>query len=262
MKIMEESGMVDIQSHSMSHTWFYTSPKLIDFFSPINIQKQKTWDKQYPWVSWNEKPEKKPFTHNSNAFNSEQLGLPILEHGRSLGIKRFLPEDNIFSKISEFIKNNGEIFTKDWFSILKKKFEELTNGKDIQGRYETNKEMEERYWYELLESKKIIEERLNKEVTVLCWPGGAYNETSIHISESAGYLASTIGSRERNSTDNRGKKYKRIPRRPMTANVGFKGKNFGPSYYKSVLINRNFPKPLISNALLRTEKVLRFILNK
>jgi len=49
--------------------------------------------------------------------------------------------------------------------------------------------MKERYWYELAESKRLLEEKLNKKVEFLCWPGGGYNELSIQLSIKAGYKA-------------------------------------------------------------------------
>ncbi len=85
---MENSGLVDIQSHSMSHTWYYSGTKLIDFFTPKDYQSRMPRIKQYPWISWNENPIAKPLTHNSNSFFSKKIGMPILENGRSLGITK------------------------------------------------------------------------------------------------------------------------------------------------------------------------------
>ena len=65
---MEKSGLVDIQSHSMSHTWYYTNPELIDFYSPI----ENSLVNKYPWISWNENPVQKPFTHNTNSYKSHR----------------------------------------------------------------------------------------------------------------------------------------------------------------------------------------------
>ena len=64
------------------------------------------------------------------------------------------------------------------------------------GRYETENESNERYWYELKTSKDILEKKLNKNISIICWPGGQYNDESLKVSEEAGYLASTISSRE------------------------------------------------------------------
>ena len=118
---MEKSGLIDIQSHSMSHTWFYSGTKLKDFFAPVNIQAKMPHERQYPWISWNEKPDSKPFAHNSNFYFSEKVGLPILENGRSLGVKRFFLDEDIQNFMVQFAKNNFDLFNNnDWFNILKR----------------------------------------------------------------------------------------------------------------------------------------------
>ncbi len=261
MKEMEKSGLVDIQSHSMSHTWYYTGPKLLDFFSPKEVQSKKKWNEQYPWISWNDKPEQKSFTHNSNSYFSNKIGLPILENGRSLGIKRFFMDEEIENKMVEYAKENYDLFNGNWYSELKNKFDEVTKDKVI-GRFETQHEMEERFWYELKNSKELLEQRLNKTIDILCWPGGAYNDVSLRISEEAGYLASTISSKESNKTfDNEDKKYKRIPRKPMAGNVVYKGKLFGTSFLKNILTYK-FNPTFANSLLIKSEKLFRLVLDK
>jgi hypothetical protein len=80
------------------------------------------------------------------------------------------------------------------------------------GKFETDQEMESRYRYELFESKRILEENLDKKVHFLCWPGGGYNELAIKISKEAGYIASTIASREKKQDVDNSQTYKRIQR--------------------------------------------------
>ena len=258
---MEKSGLVDIQSHSMSHTWYFKGPKLLDFFSPKEIQSKKIWNEQYPWISWNENPSEKSFTHNSYAYFSNKIGIPILENGRSLGIKRFFIDGDIEDKMISFTKANPEIFNENWIEILKTKYSEFTKNKSI-GRYETENETIERFWYELKTSKDILERKLNKNIEILCWPGGAYNSESLKISEEAGYIASTISSSEADKIfDNTNKHYKRIPRKPMAGNVSYRGKSFGTSALKNILSYRHNPNP-INSLLIKSEKLIRLIKNR
>ncbi len=261
MREMEQSGHIDIQSHSSSHTWYFTGPKLIDFFSPKEVQNKKKWNEQYPWVSWNERPEQKTFTHNSFAYFSSKVGLPILENGRSLGIRRFLLDEDIEYKMIKYAREDCNFISDNWYLKLKNKFSQITEGKVI-GRYETDSELKERYWYELKSSKNIIEKKLNKDITIICWPGGAYNEESLKISEEAGYLASTISSKEGGKIfNNEGKRYKRIPRKPLAGNVVYKGKLFGTSVFKNILSYRY--KPTSTNSILvKSEKLLHLLLNR
>ncbi|MBC8444393.1 L,D-transpeptidase family protein [Candidatus Woesearchaeota archaeon] len=43
--------------------------------------------------------------------------------------------------------------------------------------------------YELKESKKILEKKLNKKILGLIWPGGSYNQKTINTAKEAGYKA-------------------------------------------------------------------------
>ncbi len=110
---MEKSGLVDIQSHSMSHTWYFCGPKLKDFFAPFSYQSKMPHSRKYPWISWNEKPDFKPFTYSSNFYFSKNLGQPIMENGRSLGITRFFLDEEIQNSMVEYVKNNEDIFFND-----------------------------------------------------------------------------------------------------------------------------------------------------
>ena len=49
----------------------------------------------------------------------KQLGLPILENGRSLGIKRFFIDNELKIKYLNMLKDKPNIFNRNWFIILK-----------------------------------------------------------------------------------------------------------------------------------------------
>ena len=54
---MEEEGLVDIQSHSMTHTWYPKSDKIIDFRHPND---------PYFWMTWNDNIDEKPYLQFDN----------------------------------------------------------------------------------------------------------------------------------------------------------------------------------------------------
>ena len=58
---------------------------------------------------------------------------------------------------------------------------------------ESDREYEERVTGEITLSKKIIEEKLDKEVSVLCWPHGGNSEFLHKKALDAGYLMTTTG---------------------------------------------------------------------
>jgi len=201
LKEMQASGLVDIQSHSMSHTWYPISNKV------INIQQESN-SQDYPWTIWNNSPNTKPHYLEQITSNSMQ-NYPIFENGRSLGIRRyFLSEEQII----EIQNNIADLLTK---RLSRQEVIERVNiivfNKRIFGRLETDQELFERYYYELARSKQILETGLNKSIDFLCWPGGAYNDLSVRISREVGYLASTLTSRGDNNPLHFSD-YRRIPR--------------------------------------------------
>lgn len=186
MKIMESEGVMDIQSHSMTHTWYFTDDIIIDFHHPGN--------KKYPWLFWNAYPERKCHYLNEDQEKLLPYGLPIYRHGRSLGIRRYLEDKGLSEHMVNYVKEQGLEFFKrsDWRDKLFKEVENYKCSKGVKGRYETDEEMIKRYRYELFESKKILEDKLNKEIKFLCWPGGAFNDISLKIAKEVGYISTTL----------------------------------------------------------------------
>ena len=186
MKIMESEGVIDIQSHSMSHTWYFTSDKIIDFHSPGKNRN--------PWICWNNKPERKSYYFTENQEDYVPYGMPVYENGRSLGIRRYFECEHLNDYLVNFIKENGiEFFNeKNWANALLDQVILYRSHNKLTDRYETLEEQKERYKYELRESKNIIEKKLSKRVDFLCWPGGANNDSSVKMSFDEGYIAYTV----------------------------------------------------------------------
>lgn len=203
IKFLDKSEVFDIQSHSMSHNYYFKSENIIDIHDGSD---------KYHWLAWINRPERKPFWQLESQGSFTSKGYPVFEYYRALGLRRYFPDE-------ELIKLSEELFNKDMPKL--QIIEYLNDFKRTHpGRFESDNEMEERFKYELFNSKKILEEKLNKEVTILCWPGGGYNEVSLRIAQEAGYLASTIASADNvGSFRNLGSRYKRIVRYPMSSNV-------------------------------------------
>ena len=186
MKKMEEAGAMDIQSHTMSHTWYPISNKIIDF---------RHHGDSYIWMTWNDNPNKKPYL----PIDDEKLvnyGEPVYQHGWSIGIRRYFPDENLKEYIVNYVKERG---SKDFFGSenrrdelfeVVRKYEEENQ---INERFETEEEYEERVYYELQKSKEIIEDKLNKEVKFLCWPWGDVTDKALKMTSKIGYISSTAG---------------------------------------------------------------------
>lgn len=222
---MNNSGLVDIQSHSMSHNWYFKNERIIDIYLPEN--------KKHFWLAWLAKPDRKPFWITENQWKFIPEGTPIFENGRSLGIRRYFPDRALVDFSVDLFRRRLQPDRAKAISACNKFMAE--NGSS--GRSETDEEMIRRYFYELRESKEVLEKRLNKKVNFLCWPGGAYNDLSDAISKEAGYLGSTVASSERHLSFDNSAAHKRIVRTGIGSSFSVRGRT---------IINNN------PNALVRS----------
>lgn len=189
MRRMINSGLVDIQSHAMTHTWYFSSPKVLDFHRPGN--------KTYPWLAWNARPELKPFYMANNQDNLIRWGTPIYEYAKALICRRFFPSEIVADRITNFVSENGGadyFHTTNWESRLRELHSTILAERPTMGRYESDGEYEKRVFRELAESKRLLEYELDRKVNFICWPGGAYNPTVLRLAREAGYKSWTLAS--------------------------------------------------------------------
>ena len=186
MRQLEKEGVLDIQSHAMSHTWYFESPELVDFQHPND---------PYIWMYWNKYRDKKYSYLNDDAERYKEYGAPIYQHGKSLAVRRYFPDNNIHDELVEFVKDKGRetFFQSDkWKPSLESLHADLLK-KYGEGRYETDEEYHQRIDYELSTSKEILETELNKKIDFFCWPGGGYNDYSLSKAHEL-YKSITLGS--------------------------------------------------------------------
>jgi len=151
LRLLEESGVMVIGSHSMTHTWYPTGPEVVDHHRP---------DLSSPWLAWNARPERKYAYLTEDQTEFVPFGTPIHAHGRSLGIRRYFPDED-------------------------------------GGRLETDEEMMARFRHEIFESRKILQEITGGPVDHFCWPGGAYREESWPLAEEAGHATICVARKDR-----------------------------------------------------------------
>jgi len=198
MKEMENSGLVEIQSHSLTHTWYFSGPKIVDFWHP-----GAATERGGPvWMLWNRFPERKPFYLLEAAGLENQIpyGTPIYEHGKSLETVRYFPDEaDLDGRLIDLVESRGSGFFRhdNWREILMEIVKDYRNENGIQGEYETEQEYNHRVRLELSESKRIIEEGIGHEIKGICWPGGGVNQECIRTAREIGYEYFTIGSKLR-----------------------------------------------------------------
>lgn len=185
MREMESIGVIDIQSHAMTHTWYPFSSEIVDFRHPGD---------DYKWMTWNSYAEKKPFlqTDDKSLVN---LGQPVYKFEKSLMIRRYFPDRKLDAFIINYVSDHGgnEFFNNpEWKSLLFSKVTEYKHFHSIDDSYETMTDWQNRLRNELIESKTIIEKHLNKKVHFLCWPGGSGTKEGIALAKEVGFKMTTV----------------------------------------------------------------------
>lgn len=205
IRFLDQSRVFDVQSHSMSHNFYFASDKLVDVYEGQN---------SYHWMPWMAQNDKKMYWQDHDQSFFVPFGTPVFEKGRALGLRRYFPDEQL-NQLGISLYNQG----------LSKK-EILLQLQDAQdhnpGKFESDEDMEKRYRYELFDSKRILEDQLGKKIEFLCWPGGGYNELSLKLAEEAGYKASTISSKDKGEINNKAS-YKRMKRKGFSSVVCKKG---------------------------------------
>ena len=188
MRLMEQSGFVDIQSHTLTHTKYFVSDKIVGFHHPGA-------DSLYP--IGNLYPERLPNYIEDKEFEKLMpYGYPVFEQKSSIIARKVLINKSfIHSVIQSFNQNNWNQsydFEK-MFNRIKPIYNEAIKNNIIIGSIETEEKYKERVHFELKESKDIIEKELDKKVSFCCWPHGDNNEFAHKTALEIGYKATTLG---------------------------------------------------------------------
>lgn len=197
MRAMERSGLVDIQSHAKTHTWYFSGRRVVDFWRPGL--------RRYPWMAWNARPDRKPFYMREDQAGLVSYGTPVYEHGKSLEVVRHMPAGAIAGDLSAFVRDQGgESFfaREDWKDLLLERHASAERHYANDSRLETGAERHERIRAELAESKQVLEQGLGKQVDFICWPGGGYDPDTLKIAREVGYRSWTLGSADQSAFRN------------------------------------------------------------
>lgn len=187
MRIMEASGVIDIQSHTMTHAKYFVSDQLVGFHHPGA-------DALYPIT--NIYPQEKPFCLSNPSF--EQLlpyGTPFFEERSSVIARRVEINPGFTEACVEALQGYdfGNYRFDEAFAIVRPLYEQYRKAGNLIAAVESEDHYRERLRYEIVTSKGLIERELDKVVEFMCWPHGDNNETAHELAMEAGYLATTVG---------------------------------------------------------------------
>ncbi len=189
MRRMLLSEVMDIQGHCKTHTWYFTSPEIVDFHRPRD---------PYPWLAWNARPERKPLYLEEDQSGFVRLGAPVYAHAEAATARRYFADPRVEHEIGDYVATHGGagLFQEQgWRDNLKQVSAGIIR-KGLNDRYESEDERLTRLREEIALSKQELEGLVDKKIDFLCWPGGAYDETAVEMARESGYLAWTLSSRD------------------------------------------------------------------
>lgn len=187
MRLMEKSGIVDIQSHTLTHTKYFSSDNLIAFHHP---------GADCLYYVGNEYPEKLPYYIEDREF--EKLlpyGYPIFEQKSSIIAHKVNISQYFKLLIMELLKKHDWSSAYNYNELLikvKTVYEEAKKNNLIIESIEAESEYKNRVEFELRESKRIIQNELGKNVEFCCWPHGDYDQIARDLAFKTGYKATTV----------------------------------------------------------------------
>ena len=179
LKQAVDRGVLSVQCHAVTHTWYPTGPKVVDFHHPRST---------YYWLDWNAAPKEKPFYLQDPGNSAVPWGTPVYEYAKSLEATRYFPNPKETRHLVEYVKEKGgERFfdrpDRRWRAELRSVVDRIGGGNESTGRHETAAERRARMTAELVESKREIESRLGVTVDYLIWPGGGFSDESFQIAQ-------------------------------------------------------------------------------
>lgn len=185
LELMQRSGLVDIQSHSLLHARVPVSPRLSDFLHPA-FDTDSYGNVNVPLSSL-DSPE--------NPERALRLGAPVFESApRSACRPRFKESPELVQAMIDYVEQRGgpAFFNRrGWRRELTALFSEWPA--QHRGSFETAQEMESAVRMELVRSREILEERLSKEVRHFCYPWYAGSKTADRLAGEAGYQSVHYG---------------------------------------------------------------------
>lgn len=201
---MHESGLVDFQSHSYTHSLVCRSQQIVDFIHPGILTPGNLLELPHPFNA--ESPRSRP---------AVRLGEPMYSTAPRLSdTSALFPDHSTAQACAELVESHGgaDFFTSpDWRRTLSRKAAET----QPTWQHETPEQQREAIRRELAESKRLLEEMLpGKTASHICYPWHIAGHIADTMAREIGYSASYWGKTN-------GKYYSAIPSNPhQIARVG------------------------------------------
>ena len=184
LKKMHESGLVDIQAHGFTHTWYPVSDEIIDIYDGTQIE---------PWLYWNDNINDKPKWLTNGSLRKIPIGTPIFKYDKSLSTFKIFKPNKLFIEkcVENYDRNKTKVENIRMFNKIKKEFKD----QGLLGEYETEEEAKKRLKKEIIGAKEYLENLLEKKIEFFVWPGGGNNDYVETIAFNGGYKLVSKGNK-------------------------------------------------------------------
>ncbi len=181
IRAAHQSGVLEFYPHGRTHTWYECEDRLLGFHRPGD---------RMAWLDWNRRPAAKADWIRDFPQGFVPEGWPVLEHGKSLGTRRFLLDEEL---LQGFVDSLADL-PRPWIpEALEARWTAFRAEHPVIGRLETDEEWEARRLDELESTRDFLERELGPRRHHFCWPGGGKDADSLRLAyENAGYRMSTI----------------------------------------------------------------------
>lgn len=168
LREMEASGLIDVQSHSHNHGYYYVDEEIVDFNRG-----------QYWWCGW-------------PTDGDTRFGIPIYTRKPMLLARRYFDDTGLRQYLASYIsryknENSFEDRKNIWISELREQAAEYISRNGSSGYYESRDEKANRIIKDLSTSRRLIEERLNKRCAFLSYPSGKYDSNLLKAAKRCGF---------------------------------------------------------------------------
>lgn len=187
LKVMQQSGVVDIQSHSLNHARVFVSSKAVDFFCPSQDEVFLQYDLPVYRESGRDRWDRPGL-----------LGMPIYENSPRLSTHiRYFDDEDLRQICIQHVAEHGRsayFSRRGSYRELFKIVRDYRWKHKEQGRFETAEEREEALFQELEGSKRRIEEKLpGHRVRHFCYPWWSGSDQAMELSKKIGYATNFWG---------------------------------------------------------------------
>jgi peptidoglycan/xylan/chitin deacetylase (PgdA/CDA1 family) len=181
IEALARTGVFDFQSHTLTHARVHTAPQVAGFLTPQVRHGYAAMDVPLVEVDGRDwLPSGLP------------LGTPLLvSQPRTSEAVRFYEEPAVRRECVAAVAVEGEDFfaRRDWQARLRR----LVAKRPIAGRFETAAECEASLRREMVEARRMIEERTNQPAIHLCYPWHAAGPAARRAAREAGYRTAFVG---------------------------------------------------------------------